>query len=108
MIRYFTAINYDYGWWAIHLLRSFKNNSPESDLTCFVMADAEKEKINELKALLKHANPSARIVEVVQEFDKTFSFGPTQSGRIAAGFRTVVFSNRTKFFNEEDTLAPLV
>ena len=104
MIRYFTAINYDYGWWAIHLLRSFKNNSPESDLTCFVMADAEKEKINELKALLKHANPSARIIEVVQEFDKTVSFGPTQSGRIAAGFRTVVFSNRTKFFNEEDTL----
>tara|TARA_B100000214_G_scaffold188698_1_gene136233 strand:+ start:1181 stop:2965 length:1785 start_codon:yes stop_codon:yes gene_type:complete len=104
MIRYFTAINYDYGWWAIHLLRSFKNNSPESDLTCFVMMDETKEKVDELIKLLKHANPSARIIEVDQEFDKTVSFGPTQSGRIAAGFRTVVFSNRTKFFKEEDTL----
>ena len=81
MIRYFTAINYDYGWWAIHLLRSFRNNSPESDLTCFVMMDETQEKISELIKLLKHANPSARIIEVDQEFDKTVRFGPTQSIR---------------------------
>lgn len=104
MIRYFTAINYDYGWWAIHLLKSFSVNSPESDLTCFVMADESKEKIDQLIELLKHANSSTRIVKVEQEFDKSVSFGPTESGRIAAGFRTIVFSNREKFFNKEDTL----
>ena len=104
MIRYFTAINYDYGWWAIHLLRSFRNNSPDSDLTCFVMEDESEEKINELIKLLKYANPSARVIKVGQEFDKTVTFGPSHSGRIAAGFRTVVFSNRLNFFNSEDTL----
>lgn len=103
MIRYFTAVDKNYGWWAIHLLRSFKNNAPTSDVTCFILGKpSQLNEIEELKELLEVANPSARLIYV----DPTSWFNEIDEGamgRITAGYRTVVFSNRA-FFNDDDTL----